>query len=409
MAKFKDGSMKRYSRSSHPNLPVIAGGVPLFDSLLPYARHAVDEDDIQALIETLRSPFLTQGPHVDEFEKALSHQCQTPFAVAVNNGTSALHAAYLAAGISPGDEVITTPFTFAATANAVLYCGAVPVFVDIDPETWTIDPIDIAAKITSKTKAVVSVDFGGLPCHYEEIRALCRQHNITLIADACHSLGAEYKGTPVGTLADITVLSFHPAKHITTGEGGAILTSSPKLAHKLKLLRHHGIEKGTRPEEPWFHEMRELGNNWRITDFQCTLGMRQLKKLDAWVNRRRNIAKRYSEAFRHLPVSIQQSPPHALSSYHLFVISLDLSQFKTDRRGVFVALQRERLGVQVHYIPVHLHPFYRQRFGFQVGAFPVAEALYESVISLPLFPGMTDNGVESVILATERVIRYYQK
>ncbi len=389
----------------------IGGGVPIREKRLPYGHQWIDEDDIAAVVEVLRSDWLTTGPKVDEFEQAFSAFVSAREAVAVSNGTAALHAAMYAIGIGPGDEVIVPPITFAATANAVVFQGGTPIFADVDPDTLLLDPNQVEAKITPRTRAIIAVDYTGQPCDYDALRFIADRHGLKLVADACHAIGGSYKGRPVGSLADLSTFSFHPVKHITTGEGGMITTDDPELARRMRVFRNHGITTDHRQREQlgsWFYEMVDLGYNYRLTDIQCALGMSQLRKLPKWVACRQEIAQRYDEAFAEIPVvrplEVRSDVSHA---YHLYVIQLDLTQLKVGRAEIFSALLAEGIGVNVHYIPVHLHPFYRGRFATKPGLCPVAEAAYTRLISLPIFPKMTDKDVSDVIHAVRKVIDHY--
>lgn len=390
----------------------IEGGEPVRKKLLPYGHQWVDEADVQAVIEVLRSDWLTTGPKVGEFERAFADFVGTKEAVAVSNGTAALHTAMYAADIGAGDEVIVPPMTFASTANSIVFQGGTPVFADVDLETLLIDPAQIEAKITPRTKAIVAVDYAGQPCDYDALRVIANRHNLILVADACHALGGSYKGRSVGTLADLNVFSFHPVKPITTGEGGMITTNDPKLAQRMRIFRNHGITTDHRQRElqgSWFYEMVDLGYNYRLTDIQCALGISQLRKLPEWVKRRQMIAQHYNEAFAELPaiepLKVRKEVSHA---YHLYMVKLNLANLRVTRAEVFKALRAEGIGVNVHYIPVHLHPFYRKRFGTGPGLCPVAEAAYERLITLPLFAAMSDQDVEDVIEAVRKVIEVYQ-
>jgi perosamine synthetase len=365
--------------------------------LIPYGKQSIDKSDIDAVIAVLQSDFITTGPKVSEFEKAVCDFTGAKFAIAVSSGTAALHCAMFAAGIKSGDEVIVTPMTFVASANAILYCGGTPVFADVIPETLLINPDEVEAKINSKTKAVVAVDYAGQPCDYDTLNNICRKHGIILISDACHSIGSEYRGKKTGTLADMTAFSFHPVKHITTGEGGMILTDNSDFAGKMRMFRGHGISTDYRQREEkgsWFYEMEYLGYNYRITDFQCALGISQLKKLPGWIIRRQEIALEYDNAFKDNPaiVSIKKSP-NVSHAYHLYVIKLE----KADRNQAFMELRNSGIGVNVHYIPVHLHPYYRKTFGTGEGLCPVAEKAFVQIISLPMFPGLRDEELKTVI------------
>jgi len=389
----------------------IESGSPVRRKLLPYGHQWLDEDDIRVVVEVLRSDWLTTGPKVEAFERAVADFVGAKFAVAVSSGTAALHAAMYAAEIGPGDEVIVPPMTFAATVNAVLFQGGTPVFADVDRRSLLLDPAMVESKVTARTKAIVPVDYAGQPCDYDCLRAIADRHSLTLIADACHSLGATEKGKRVGTLADLNAFSFHPVKHITTGEGGMVTTDDPDLARRMRVFRNHGITTDQRQRAAagsWFYEMADLGYNYRLTDFQCALGVTQLRKLPGWLARRRAIAQRYDEAFAGLdsvkPLGVRPAVSH---SYHLYVIELQTERLKADRTKIFAALRAEGIGVAVHYIPVHLHRYYREHLGFRAGECPVAEAAYPRLLSLPLFPGMRERDVQEVIEAVGKVITYY--
>ena len=391
----------------------IDGGMPVRETKLPYGRQWVDEADVQAVVEVLRSDWLTTGPKVGEFEQAFADLVEAKEAVAVSNGTAALHAAMYAVGIGPGDKVIVPPMTFASTANCVVFQGGTPVFADVDPNTLLIDPVQVEARITPRTKAIIAVDYTGQPCDYDALRATANRHGLVLVADACHALGGSYKGRPVGSLANLSAFSFHPVKHITTGEGGMITTDDPELARRMRVFRNHGITTDHRQREQqgsWFYEMVDLGFNYRLTDVQCALGLSQLRKLPQWVKRRREIAQRYDAALAEIPtirpLEVREDICHA---YHLYVIRLDLARLRSTRADVFAALRAEGIGVNVHYIPVHLHPFYRERFGTVPGLCPVAEAAYEEIVSLPIFPRMGDRDVEDVIAAVSKVVEARQR
>ena len=391
----------------------IYGGTPVRRSVLPYGRQWLDDGDIAAVVDVLRSDWLTTGPKVGEFEQAFAKFVGSREAVAVSNGTAALHAAMYAIGVGPGDEVIVPAMTFAATANCVVFQGGVPVFVDVNRDTLLIDTVQVEAKITRHTKAIIAVDYTGQPCDYDALRAIANRHNLFLVADACHALGGSYEGRSVGTLADLNTFSFHPVKHITTGEGGMITTDDPRLAWRMRVFRNHGITTDHRQREEqgsWFYEMVELGYNYRLTDIQCALGMSQLRKVPAWITRRREIACRYDAAFSEIPavkpLEVRDDVCHA---YHLYVIQLDLTRLRVDRARIFAALRAEGIGVNVHYIPVHLHPFYQRHFGTGIGMCPVAETAYERIITLPIFPRMSERDVDDVITAVEKVIGAYQR
>ena len=377
-------------------------------SFLPYGRQTIGEDDIFAVAEVLRSDWLTTGPKVDEFECAFAEHVGAARAVAVSSGTAALHAAMFAVGIRPGDEVVVPPMTFAASANCVVFQGGTPAFCDVEEDTLLLDSALVEEKISAHTKAIVAVDYAGQPCDYDTLRRIADDHGLVLVADACHAPGATYKGRSVGTLADLSAFSFHPVKHLTTGEGGMVATNDAGLAKRMRAFRNHGIqtdfrertEKGT-----WFYEMTELGYNYRITDFQCALGLSQLRKLAGWVERRSEIAKRYDEAFAGErgvePLARRADRTHA---YHLYVVRVG-PEATPGRKAVFGKLRESGIGANVHYIPVHLHPFFRERFGTGPGLCPVAEAAYEEILSLPMFPAMSDADTERVIEAVREATR----
>jgi perosamine synthetase len=376
--------------------------------VLPYARQSVDEDDIAAVEAVLRSDWLTTGPKVPEFEAAMARRVGAAHGVAVSSGTAALHAAMHALDIQPGDEVVVPAMTFASTANAVVFEQGVPRFADVDPETLLLDPTDAEARITERTRAIVAVDYAGHPADYEALRTIATRHGLALVADACHALGSWYQGKAVGSLADLTAFSFHPVKHVTTGEGGMVTTDDAALAERMSRFRNHGITTDHRARDragSWFYEMVELGVNYRLTDFQAALGISQLTKLDGWLSRRRAIAGRYDEAFADVagvtPLTVRSDVEHA---YHLYVVQLELAHLRGGRAEVYRALRDEGIGVNVHYIPVHLHPYYRERFGTEPGLCPNAEQAYDRILTLPLFPGMSDTDVDDVVRAVTGVL-----
>jgi perosamine synthetase len=388
----------------------IEGGSPVRGTYLPYGRQSVDDADIDAVVEVLRSDWLTTGPKVGEFEDAFAAAVGARHAVAVSSGTAALHAAAFAAGLRSGDEAITTPMTFAATANAVLYQGARPTFADVQPDTLNLDPDHAARAITGRTRAILPVDYTGQPADLDEIRGLADRHGLMVIEDAAHALGATYHGRPVGSLSQMTVFSTHPVKHITSGEGGVITTNDADIAERLRTFRNHGITSDARQRQEkgsWLYQMVLLGYNYRLTDLQSALGLSQLRKLPGWVARRRAIAARYSEEFMAMPeidapvVAAEREP-----AWHLYVIRLRLDRLNAGRSEVFRALRAENIGVNVHYLPVPWHPYY-QELGYQRGQWPVAESAYERMLSLPIFPTMADADVDSVIEAVGKVLGRY--
>ena len=372
-------------------------------NFISYGRQCLDEDDIQVVIDTLRSPNLTQGPKIAEFEHEIADYVGVKYAVAFCNGTAALHGACYAAGIGDGDEVITSPITFAASANCVRYVGGTVVFADIDAVTYNIDPLQITAKITDKTKAIIPVDFTGQPTDIDEIMAIANKHNLVVIEDGAHSLGATYKGRKVGTTAHMTMFSFHPVKPITTAEGGIIVTDNEEYYKKLLKFRSHGIEQVPYSAEDggWYYEMTDLGYNYRITDLQAALGVSQLKKLDAFIARRQEIAAMYTEAFKDVEgITVPKQLDDTASGWHLYMVQLETA----DRKQVFDAMRLANIGVHVHYIPVYWHPYYR-KLGYEKGLCPLAEAWYEKALTLPLHPGLTNNEVGKVIKTLKEVIK----
>ena len=388
----------------------INGGAPVRDTMLPYGHHWVDEADIQAVEEVLRSEWLTTGPMVSSFEKAFAQEVGAEHAVAVSSGTAALQAAMYALEIESGDEVIIPAITFVATANCVVYQGGIPVFVDIDSETLLIDPGQVEAKITSRTKAIIAMDYGGHPCDYEGLRLIADRHHIPLVADACHSLGAKHKGRPVGSLAGLNIFSFHPVKAFTTGEGGMVATNNEALAQRMRVFCNHGITTDHRQraaQVSFFYEMEDLGYNYRLGDLPCALGLSQMRKLPNFIRRRGEIAAIYDGTFDQesavRKLAVRGDVSHA---YHLYAVQLDLSRFKVRRSQIFTALRAENIGVNVHYMPVYKHPYY-QRLGYAREHCANAEAAYGRLISLPIFFGMTDQDVDDVVTAVTKVASYF--
>jgi len=402
----------RLAPISHEILAV-DGGTPVRKTLLPYGRQSIGEDDLEAVVAVLRSDWMTTGPKVGEFEEAFAARVGAKHAVSFSSGTAALHGAAFAAGLKPGDEAVTSPLTFAATANCVLYLGATPVFADVSADTLNLDPEQVAARITPRVRVLLPVDYAGHPADMDAIQEIAARHGLLVIEDACHALGAEYRQRRAGSIADMTVFSFHPVKHIATGEGGMVTTDRADFADALRRFRNHGISSDARQrqsEGQWHYEMVLLGFNYRLTDIACSLGLSQLKKLGANLLRRREIADRYAAAFRELnavtaPVVRSDVSP----AWHLYPIRLNLERLSADRAQVFRALRAENIGVNVHYIPVHRHPYYRDRFGYRDGEYPVAEDAYERLLSLPIFHGMSDQDVEDVICAVQKVMGHFAR
>ena len=387
------------------------GGSPVRAKFLPYGCQILDDGDVQTVVEVLRSDWITTGPKVAEFEEAFAEYVGARFGVSFSSGTAALHAAAFAAELGPGDEVITTPMTFCATANSLLYQGARPVFADIYRDTLNLDPEEVGRRITPRTRAILPVDYAGHPADLEPIVELAYRYGLVVIEDACHALGAEYRGKRVGGIGHMTVFSFHPVKHITTGEGGMVTTNDSKLARRLRLFRNHGINGDARQREAyghWYYEMVELGYNYRLTDIGCALGLSQLGRIEGNLTRRRDIAAHYNRAFCELTgVTLPVVREEVRPAWHLYTIRIRADRLGADRDEIFKALRAENIGVNVHYIPVHLHPYYRQRFGYHGGEYPVSETAYQTLISLPMFHGMSDGDVSSVITAVRKVLEAY--
>ncbi len=380
--------------------------------MIPYAKQSIDERDIEAVCEVLRSEFLTTGPVVSLFENAVARRVAVPHAVALSSGTAALHAALVAIGIGPGDEVIVPPITFVATANAVLYCGATPIFADVDPDTLLLDPQKVQQKITLATRAVIAVDYAGQPADYPALRAVTDAHDLVLLADACHSLGAELNGVPAGALADLSIFSFHPVKPITAGEGGMVMTGNPLYAERMVRFRNHGIDKDHSQRaalESWEYEMVELGYNYRLTDIQSALGLSQLKRLDEFTRRRGEIARRYIDGFSgragFSPLAVRDGVKHA---YHLFVIKLHDAFDSQQRLALYKRLRAVGIGVNVHYRPVYNNRYYQAHVEPGGALCPVAEQGYQRILSLPIYPSMVDADIQFVIdqvlIATDEIL-----
>lgn len=395
-------------------IPAIIGGTPVRKSKIYYGHQYIDDKDIEAVIQVLKSDFLTCGPKISELEKKLCKLTGARYAVAVSSGTAALHAACYAAGIKAEDEVITTPLTFAASSNCILYCGAKPVFADIRKGTYNISPDEIEKKITSKTKAVVAVDFTGQSVELDPIKEICKNNNLVLIEDAAHSIGTKYRNQMIGSIADLTTFSFHPVKTVTGGEGGAVLTNNEEYYKKLLLFRSHGITRSIDYMEntegnEWYYEQIELGYNYRMTDIQAALISSQLDKLELFKARRKAIVEKYTLAFKgNAEIITQKEIAESDTVHHLYIVQLDLECLRGSRKDVFDALMAENVCCNVHYIPVYYLPYY-QKLGYRKGICPIAEKIYERIFTIPLYYGMTEEDVDNVIIAVKKVIKYYSK
>lgn len=392
----------------------INGGKPVRNATIYYGRQWIGEEDIRAVDNVLRSDYLTCGPKVVELERRIESYTGANYAVAVSNGTAALHCACIAAGIGAGDEVITTPLTFAASSNCILYCGATPIFADIDPKTYNIDPVSIRKHITEKTKAVIAVDFTGQPAKIKEIREICDEYNLIFIEDAAHAMGSLYSEKKVGSLADLTCFSFHPVKTITSGEGGAVTTNNEKLYKNLLLAHTHGIThdetlmEDAPHEGEWYYEQISLGYNYRMTDFQAALLLSQLNKLESFKARRKDIVRRYNEAFKSIPeIILQEEIPESDTCRHLYIIRLNLEKLTCTRHQFFAAMAAENVQCQIHYVPVYWFPYYRH-LGYKKGLCPEAEEIYKGIISIPLYPKMTEQDVKDVIHAVTKIVKNYR-
>jgi UDP-4-amino-4,6-dideoxy-N-acetyl-beta-L-altrosamine transaminase len=393
------------------NQLAVNNGTPVRKELLPYGRQFIDDKDIKGVTDVLRSGLLTTGPKIPEFEQAFAEAVDANYAVVVSSGTAALHSAMKAAGVGPGDEVITTPLSFVATANCVRYQQATVVFADVEPDTLNIDPERVEACITPKTKAVLAVDYTGRPANLSALRKLCRTHGLVFIEDAAHSLGATYMGQKIGNIADLTTFSMHPVKHITTGEGGVVTTNDERVARHLSQLRNHGLTQDHIQRQhtgTWEYDMKEIGYNYRHTDYHCALGISQLQKLPVMLERRREIARKYRQAFADVPeIGLPVKSSDCEPSWHLYVVRLDLARLEVGRKEIFNALRAENIGVNVHYIPIPWLTYY-QNLGHKKGGWPVAEEAYWEILSLPIWPGMTDADVDDVVMAVQKVIVAYR-
>ncbi len=392
----------------------IDGGTPVRETKLFYGHQYIDEADIRAVTEVLKSDFLTCGPKIGELEEKLCRQTGAKYAVVCSNGTAALHIACQAAGIGEGDELITTPITFAASANCALYCGAKPVFADINEETYNIDPASVKEKMTERTKAVVAVDFTGQAVELDELLALCHERGAVLIEDGAHSIGTTYKGRAVGSVADMTTFSFHPVKTVTGGEGGAVLTNSEAYYKKLLLYRAHGITRDPsqlkrESDGPWYYEQIALGMNYRMTDMQAALIISQLDKIDRFSRRRKEIVEMYNEAFSQMPeLFVQREIPESDTTRHLYILRIRPEKLAIGRKEFFDCMAAENICCNVHYIPVYRHPYY-EALGYPKGLCPKAEKLYEEILSLPLYYSLTDGDVQDVIHAVKKIVENYRK
>lgn len=390
------------------------GGTPVRETPIYYGRQCIEQDDIDAVAETLRGDLITCGPRVEELEKKLCQVTGAKYAVVMANGTAALHLAALTAGFGPGDEVIVSSITFAASANCVLYCGAKPVFADIRPDTYNIDPESVERLITPRTKGIVAVDFTGQSVEHDALQEICRKHGLILIEDAAHAIGTKYKGTPIGSIADMTCFSFHPVKTVTGGEGGAVTTNDEGFYRRLMRVRTHGItrnrEEMVHPiRAGWYNEQVELGYNYRMTDFQAALLLSQLRKLPKFSARRKEIVEKYDKAFAEIPeITVQREIPESDTTRHLYILRLRLDKLNCDRNQFFDTLRAENVCPQVHYLPVYWHSYY-EKLGYEKGLCPNAEKYFEEVMSVPLYYGLTDSDVEDVIRAVKKVVAYYRK
>ncbi len=394
--------------------PAIEGGKPIRDEFLPYGTQWLDEKEIDEVVDTLKSSWITTGPKMRKFEEKFKQIRGSKYAVAVNSGTAALHISTSSINIKPGDEVITTPMTFVASANCIVYRGGTPIFADIKKDTYNIDPKEIEKKITKKTKAIIPVHFAGQPCDMDEISEIAMKHDLYVIEDAAHAIDAEYKGKKIGNISDLTTFSFHPVKNITTAEGGMVLTNDDELYEKLLMFRTHGISKDSvkrfGKSGSYFYDMQFLGFRYNLSELHACLGIQQLDKLKSFQKRRREIIKIYNRELQNLDqLTIPYKKKYVKHSWHLYIVQLNLEKLKVDRDHIFKALKEENIGVNVHYIPVHYHSYYQNRFNLKKGILPKVESIYPRLLTIPLFPRMNDNDVYDVINALDKVLRYYRK
>jgi dTDP-4-amino-4,6-dideoxygalactose transaminase len=390
------------------------GGTPVRADRLPFHRPRIEEDEIAEVVETLRGGWLTTGPRTKRFEREFAEYVGTEHALAVNSATGAMHLALEAIGLKPGDEVIIPDYTFTATGEVVMYFGATPVIVDVDPLTLNIDPAAVEAAVTECTKAIMCVEFAGVPCEYDALRAICDRRGLLLVSDAAHALPSRYRGKMIGALADITAFSFYVTKPLATGEGGMLVTDNAAWAERAQIMSLHGMSRDAwkrhTAEGSWYYEVVAPGYKYNFTDMAAALGLRQLTKQDRFLAERAAIAARYDAAFKQLPeVQVPTIPEHVETSWHLYVLRLNLDRLTADRARCIDALSAENIGTSVHFIPLHLHPAYRERYGFTQDSFPVSSEQYRRVISLPIFPGMTDADVDDVIAAVAKVVGHYRR
>lgn len=395
------------------DIPAIEGGTPVRDTVLPYATQWIRNEEIQAVVEVLKSGWLTSGPKIPEFESALAEVAGAKHAVAVNSGTASLAVSAAAIGLGPDDEAVVPSLTFAATAFAVLYTGANLVLADISEDTYNIDPAEIERKITPKTKAVLPVHYAGNPCDMDAVTRIAREHDLSIIEDAAHAIGASWKGTPIGAIGDLTCHSFHAIKNVTCGEGGAVTTDSDELRKRLTSLRYFGLSADTwqraRTDRPWLYHIEELGFKCNMMDIQAALGIVQLKRIDEFKKRRAEIVDTYNKAFAAEEAIITPTVTDgAESALHLYVIRLRPETLRADRDQALRALHAENIRANIHYLPLHLHPYFQRAFDFKRGDFPVTERVADNIITIPLFPKMTDADTRSVIDALTRIIDYYR-
>ena len=392
----------------------INGGKPVRETFLPYGKQWIDEDDISRVVEVLESDWVTTGPVLRKFEEKFAEFVGAKYGIAVSSGTAALHVAVCACRIKAGDDAVTTPFTFASTANSLVFQGSKPVFADVKRDTYNIDPAEIEKRVTGNTKAIMPVDYAGQPCDLDAIRDIAEDNNLLVIEDAAHAVGAEYKGKKIGSIADATIFSFHPVKQMTTGEGGMITTDNEEIVELARIYRNHGLSKDAverfGKHGSWYYEMTHLGFNYRLTDIHAALGLGQLGKLNRFLERRTEIARKYNDAFEDIEeIKTPVIKGYIKHAWHLYVIEIVPENLRADRDQIFKALRAENIGVNLHYIPVHLHPYYREKFGYKNGDYPVAEEIFERVISLPMFPKMNDEDIDDVINAVQKVIGHYRK